>query len=219
LNTLGWSLGELGDDAAARPYNVEASRIAHELGDAEILANAEINLAMNLLRLGEVDAAAAALAPIEAAAAKPGDLWLRWRYPRHSRDAAAGIALARREPERALGLADEEIAGARRHVACRLEARALAVRAQALAMVDRRADAELAATAALELAARLRYPVARWGWLALRAELATRAGRRPDAHASRARMPSLVPAVADALSDPLRRSLLASALGAPGRAP
>src|SRR5262249_23145974 len=181
LNTLGWALAELGDDAAARPYNVEASRIAHELGDAEILANADINLAMNLLGLGDVDAAAATLAPIEAAAAKPGDPWMRWRYTLHIRDAAARIALARRGPDGRPSRPSEGIAGPRRPHAGRLEARALAVRAQALSLLDRRADAERAAKASLELAARLRYPAAQWRMLALLAELATRAGRRPDA--------------------------------------
>jgi hypothetical protein len=53
--------------------------------------------------------------------------------------------------------------------------------------------------------------------LALLAELARRAGRSPDADAYHARMTSLVTAVADALSEPLRRSLRATALAAPGR--
>src|SRR5262249_50361658 len=91
-NTIGWTLAEVGNPVAALPINLEAARLARELGDPEILANSEINLAMNHLDLGDVDRAAAVLTPFEATIDTPGDPWMRWRYTLHIRDAAPRIA-------------------------------------------------------------------------------------------------------------------------------
>jgi len=210
LNTIGWTLAEVGDPAAALPINLEAARLARDLGDPEILANSEINLAMNHLDLGDADRAAALLAPFEATIDAPGDPWMRWRYTLHIHDAAARIALARRDPERALAHAELEVVGAQRHGTGRIEARALVTRARALAALERHGDADGAADAGLAVAGRVRYPPAEWRALALKADLARRTGRPGDADAYAARASGVVRAVADPLPGALRRTLLAS---------
>ena len=45
LNTLGWCFAEIGGVERAREYNERAAVLAREIGDPEILANADINLA------------------------------------------------------------------------------------------------------------------------------------------------------------------------------
>jgi class 3 adenylate cyclase/tetratricopeptide (TPR) repeat protein len=211
LNTTGWALAEVGDPAAARPFNLEAARLARELGDPEILANSEINLAMNHLDLGDADRAAALLAALEAMIDGDGDPWMRWRYTLHIHDATARVALVRRDPERALAHAEVEVHGAQRHATGRIAARALVSRARALVALDRRADAERAVDEALAAAERVRYPPAQWRALGLKAELARRAGRLRDAEAAVARATALVTGVARTLRGDLRRTLLAAA--------
>jgi class 3 adenylate cyclase/tetratricopeptide (TPR) repeat protein len=210
LNTTGWALAEVGDPAAALPFNLEAARLARELGDPEILANSEINLAMNHLDLGDADRAAALLAPHEATIDVAGDPWMRWRYALHIRDAAARVALVGRDPDRALAHADAEVQGTQRHATGRIAARALVSRARALVALDRRADAERAVADALAAAERVRYPPAQWRALALKADLARRAGRPADAETAIARATAVVTGVAGALRGDLRRTLLAA---------
>ena len=84
LNTLGWCLAEIGDLERARDANTRALAVATEIGDAEILANARINLAGNHLGLGDSARAEAVLAPVEERLATPGDPWTRWRYGMHA---------------------------------------------------------------------------------------------------------------------------------------
>jgi len=127
------------------------------------------------------------------------------------RDAAARIALARRDPERAMAQAELEAVGAQRHGTGRIKARALVTRARALAALERHGDAESAADAGLAVAGRVRYPSARWCVLALKADLARRTGHPGDADAYAARARAVVRAVADALPGALRRTLLACA--------
>src|SRR5262249_7035589 len=55
LNTLGWCYGEIGSVEQARDYNQRAAALARTIGDPEILANADINLASNHLALGAVE--------------------------------------------------------------------------------------------------------------------------------------------------------------------
>jgi tetratricopeptide (TPR) repeat protein len=211
LNTIGWSLAEIGDHANARGYNVEADRVARDVGDPEILANSEINLALNALELGDLEGAMAAIAPLAAALDVGGDPWMRWRYSLHVRDALGRIALVRREPERALALADVELAAATRLDLKRIMIRAGELRARALVDLDRRDAARATLTDALALADRIGYPPGQWKTLGHLAELARRAGDRSGAEVTLARARERVDAVAATLSDDLRRVLYAGA--------
>jgi class 3 adenylate cyclase/tetratricopeptide (TPR) repeat protein len=210
-NTHGWCLAELGAVAAARLANARAAALAHELGDPEIRANAEINLALNDLELGDLDGAGSRLEPLAAEYARPGDPWMRWRLELHLHDAAGRLALARRDPAAALAHADGELAGARRHRARKLEARALELRGRALLAEDRREDASVALGEALTVAGAIGYPPTQWRALRLLGEIARRAGRPADAQIHAARRRALVEPLANALPDDLRRALYATA--------
>ena len=208
LNTLGWCHGEIGSHARAREFNLQASAIAHEVGDPEIVANSEINLALDSLGLGEVEMCRAHLQPLQAAMETPGDPWMRWRYTLHILDVLGRLALTERDPERALALADQESAGARKHRVPKVEARALVLRGDALLVLDRRDEATAALRDAVRIADAIGYPRAAWGALAGLADVARRAGNGAEAarHAERRR--ALVGAAAHSLGDAeLRRHL------------
>ena len=84
LNTLGWCCAEIGSVERAREYNERAAALAREIGDPEILANADINLASNHLVLGDHGRALSFLEPIEAALAfdvEPGEPAAHGRLP------------------------------------------------------------------------------------------------------------------------------------------
>src|SRR5262249_12102027 len=148
LNTLGWCFAEFGSHRRAHAFNAQAAAIARELGDPEIVANAEINLSGNLLALGDADAARSHLEPISAGPDRR-DPFQRWRYSMHVWDALGRLALVGGEPERAIAHADHELSAARRHRARKVEARALELRARALLVLDRREEAAAAVDDAL----------------------------------------------------------------------
>ena len=183
LNTLGWCYAELGCHEEAATHNRESAALAAEMvdlgliaGAPEILANASINLAVNQIAMGRLDESLAQLEPIRDALEREGSPWMRWRYSLHLLDAFARWRLARREPEQALALALEELAGARRHGARKLEARALELRGRALVWLERHEEAEQGLEEALCLGRELGYPPVVWRALSLHSELARRAG-------------------------------------------
>ena len=211
LNTLGWCFAEIGDVERARPYNERAAALAREIGDPEILANADINLAANHLALGHIDAALGYLEPIEDALARPGDPWMRWRYQLHAVHTRGEIELARNLPERALARADDELRGARQHRAPKLAARALALRAAALLALDRRDEVDVALREALAIAEQIGHRRAVVQAHRLLAETARRSGHAAAAaaHAAQARVVS--EQLAGSLTnEDLRRHLLRS---------
>jgi class 3 adenylate cyclase/tetratricopeptide (TPR) repeat protein len=212
LNTLGWVLAEVGDHAEARRYNEQAVAVARDLGDPEIISNAEINLGLNHLALGDGDRALAHATPIAAQVAVPGDPWMRWRYRLHVEDLLGRIALAQERADDALAHADDALAGARRHAAEKLVGRALELRGRALVVLDRRAEAAAALAEALGVAAAIGYPPTQWRALALLTEVARRDGRRADADAAAARARALVDGLASGVPDDLRPTLYATAL-------
>ncbi len=184
LNSLGWLYAEFGAHERAARFNLESTQLAAEMvrqelvpGAPELYANAQINLAGNHLMLGDVPAAAADLAPIEEQLARPGDPWMRWRYSMHLQDARARIALARGDADGALALLDDELEGARRNRARKLEARALELRGRTLACEGEDAAAREALEAALEIAGAIEHPPVVWRALSLLAELERRRGR------------------------------------------
>src|SRR5689334_12995240 len=146
LNTTGWLLSEVGAETAARASNEAATRLALELGDPEIVANSQINLALNHIAAGELDEAGVTLEPLTKGSSDP---WMRWRWTLHVDDALGRLALAHRDPERALACADRELAAARAIDARKLEVRAQSLRARALLDLERLDDAEHAVAGAV----------------------------------------------------------------------
>jgi tetratricopeptide (TPR) repeat protein len=213
LNTLGWCFSEIGSTARAREHNELAATLARELGDPEILSNAAINLASNHLALDDKERAAEYLATIEEALSQTGDPWMRWRYSLHVMDTRARIDLAGREYDRALALAEEQLAGAHRHQAPKIEVRALSLKGQALLEIDRRAEAEEAFRSAAEIAERIGFARGLWNAYAFLAEYERRSGNNTVAGEHARKVREVAERAAATLSSPeLRFRLIASAV-------
>ena len=219
LNTLGWCLSEMGSHDRAREYNERGVEIARELDDDEIIANAEINLGRNHLALGNLDRALQYLEPMQESLERR-DPWMRWRYSLHLIDSLARVELARGELDRALELADEQLARGRPHRAPKIAARALELRGHVLLQMDRREEAREAAGGSIEAASKIRHPSVQWRGLEILAEVAQRDGDSAGAEAFRAQRRELLTSIGERLPDAgLRRALLASSeLTAPGQA-
>jgi class 3 adenylate cyclase/tetratricopeptide (TPR) repeat protein len=213
FNTTGWLLAEVGAEAGSRASNEAATRLALELGDSEIIANSQINLALNRIAIGDLDEAGVILEPLIAQAAGASDPWMRWRWSVHVEHAVGRLALARREPERALASAERELAAARAIDARKLEVRAHNLRARALLVLERLDDADGAIAGALEAAVAIAYPAGEWRALRLRAEAARRRGRAIEADTAERHVAERVTALATTLpDDELRRALYAAAV-------
>ena len=111
------------------------------------------------------------LEPIEAALARPGDPWMRWRYPLHVHDMRGRIELARGAPDGGAGGGGAELQGAQRHRVAKVEARALTLRGAALLALERRDEAEASLREGVALAERIGY--LRGAWHAHRAARAS----------------------------------------------
>jgi tetratricopeptide (TPR) repeat protein len=216
LNTLGWCLAEIGCVELASEHDRRAAALARELGDPEIVANSEINLAVDHLGLGRIDEAHGFLEPIESALSRSSDPWMRWRYSLHVLDARARIELRRAAPERALELALREHAGAVEHRAPKLEARALVTAGAALLEAERRDEAREHLASALAIAERLRAPRFAWRSHALLARLAERRGAAEEAERHARAHADLVAAAARTLRDPAMRGRLLASEGVAG---
>jgi len=211
LNTLGWCYAEIGDVERARQHNDAAALLARQIGDPEILANADINLALNHLASGETARADALLAPLEAALASDGDPWMRWRYSLHVHDTRARLDLAAGAPDRALVALDAELAGARLHRAAKIEARALLQRGVALLGLDRAAAAADSLRDGLEVCTRIGYLRGVADAARQLGALAQRQGDAAEATRCAADADRVLQRIADTLTDPsLRRRLLGS---------
>jgi len=182
-NSLGWCLAEIGCHARASEHNRRSSEIAAEMikrdlvpNAPELYANAETNLAGNLLAGGDHQGALLHLEPIQEQLAQPGDPWMQWRYSMHVQDGLARVEIARGEPEAALRVLDAELEAARRTGARKLEARALELRGRALVVMDEREEAASSLREALRIAREIEYPPVQWRALSLFAELERRSG-------------------------------------------
>ncbi len=85
-NTLGWVYHDLCNFGPAIEENLEAVRLAEEVGDPEIVCFGELNLADCYLAVGRLDEVATHLEPVIRESAREsslGDQWMRWRYVQH----------------------------------------------------------------------------------------------------------------------------------------
>jgi class 3 adenylate cyclase/tetratricopeptide (TPR) repeat protein len=209
LNTLGWCYAEFGCDRRASECNRQAVEIASDLMQAgrfvkapEIHINAAVNLAGNHLALGAREAADEVMAALRATVERTTDPFARWRYMLHVADVFARAALSRGDPDRALALADDELAGARRQHARKLQARALELRGRALLTMDQREEASQSLGEALRIAKEIGYPPVTWRALSLLAESARRAGEAGDAERLAREARDLVERLARTLPQP-----------------
>jgi tetratricopeptide (TPR) repeat protein len=216
LNTLGWLHAEIGDHESALAFNRRSAEIAHEMVELklvasapEVWANASINQAGDHIARGEHEEAGSLLGRLRARVEDESDLAMMWRYRLNLLDAEARHALARGTPDVALGLARQELDGARRHQARKLEARAQELSARALLVLEQRPEAEAELRAASAIAVEIGYAPVRWRTLALDSVLARRGGDGARAERSAAAARFLTAELAAGLPEPRLRHALA----------
>ncbi len=191
LNSVGWCFAEFGCHRQAAVFNRQSTDLAEVMVAREVVenapelyANGKINLAGNLLHLGEIQEASDHLDAIRAQLDEPGDPWMRWRIAMHLEDSVARVALLRREPDLALAGTATEIEQARESGSRKIEARALELRGRVLANFDQNVEAEEALRESLAVALAIEHPPIIWRCHSLLALLANRAGRKRDAERS-----------------------------------
>ena len=176
--------------AAFNRLGTELAREAVDLGliagAPELYANAAINLAGNLIALGDLDGAAEQLARIQTQYETDTDPWMSWRWSVHLLDAQARLALAQGDLERALGVAQRELDVANRAKAQKLIARAHELKGRLHLLLDDRDAASEALETALAISHRIEHPSVAWRARSLLAELADRAGDADGARRHRA---------------------------------
>ena len=206
LNTMGWCHAEIGCHSRAIEYNRMGTDLAQEIvdlglvaGAPELYANAALNLAGNLIALGEPEAAAEQVAAIQEQYDTDDDDWMRWRWSMHLDDMSARLALARGDADGALVRVDAELARTRQRTAHKIEARALELRGRVLLTMDRRDEARDSLRQALELATRIEHPPVIWRALSLLGEAANRSDQRDVAQQHFAAIRKLVSSTAPSI--------------------
>jgi len=213
LNTMGWLHAEIGCHIHAVEFNRMGTDLAREIvdlglvaGAPELYANAAINLAGNLIALGEAEAAAEQLQAIQEQYDTDEDPWMRWRWSLHLLDSTARLALFRGDAELALDRVDAEIAATRKRRVDKIEARAYELRGRILLSMDQRAEAETSLREALDLSTRIEHPPVAWRSLSLLGEVAKRNGQKDAAQEHFAELRKLVESKAPSIPrDVLRR--------------
>jgi class 3 adenylate cyclase/tetratricopeptide (TPR) repeat protein len=214
LNSLGWIHGDLQDHQGALVWNRRCLDFIAPLGvpDAEIEANARLNLADTWMTLGDLDQARGELAWVQAVVEDPtSDPWMMWRYRQHLQHSAGELCLRDGDPDGALALAAACLEAATRTDSPRYVVKALRLRGQALAALDLFDEAAGVLDRAVDEARRLGNPPQLWRTLAAASRVcAQRSDDRSRALARDARQ--VVDDVAGRLSDEaLRGALLGSA--------
>ena len=108
LNSLGWLYSELGDLNRAIDLNGRGADEARKRGDPEMTANAELNLADIFLVQGDLALAQEFLDGVYQLAHDPATSeWMKWRYSTHLFASLGELWLARGDPTKARGFADQ----------------------------------------------------------------------------------------------------------------
>jgi tetratricopeptide (TPR) repeat protein len=203
-NTLGWVYHDLCNFRPAIEENLEAVRIAKEVGDPEILCFGELNLADCCLAVGRLDEVATHLEPVIQESAREsslGDQWMRWRYVQHLYVNRGELALRRGDVLSALRWADECVTAAQESASPRNLVKALRLRGTALAEQRRFDEAVAALTQALELAREVGNPFQIWRTLAAYSDARGAQGLDDGAAALANEALVVVEAVATSLGD------------------
>jgi tetratricopeptide (TPR) repeat protein len=210
LNTTGWILGEIENHERALEWNTEGLQFARQIGsaDPEFENNALLNLADNLVALGDLDQAEERYREVERVVQnpKPADRWMLWRYAQHLYHSLGELSLMRGDPAEAMACADRCIEGAAATNAVKNVIKGRRLRGQALVVLGDldRGGAEL--DGALAAARRLGNPPQLWKTLAAIAAFARARTHDPSETAREAE--HIVGRMAEQLADDRARDIL-----------
>jgi predicted ATPase/class 3 adenylate cyclase len=209
-NTLGWVHGELHDFEKGTEFNQRGLELAYELGDQEIMSNAQINLADFALATGERERATKELEELYASLPDLHE-WMKWRYSQHLMHSLGEAVLAAGDTDRAIALADECLALAEPTESKKNVVKGRRLRGQALIAKGQLGEAEKELSTALEVAKGAGNPPQLWKTWAAIAELRRAQGRADDARGGYREALSVIDEVAATLTDEhLRKTFLGS---------
>jgi tetratricopeptide (TPR) repeat protein len=209
-NSLGWLYQELGDFRRATEYNREAADIGRTARNANVEVSSLINLSLDELNLGDPRRALALMEETRERVEKFAFGAHRWRWSLHLNAYLSEALLVTGDPARALEHADKVLRQARETGSMKYEARALALRGQALLEAGPAGGARGELAAALTLARRIGYPTLTWQAAHLLARAEAAAGRMEEAAAAARQAADTLDEVAARRPDAaLRRTFLA----------
>ena len=209
-NTLGWIYVELGAVDRGIEHNRRGIELGKPLGDAELVINAQINLADCAFAVGENTSASRDLERLYAELPKQHE-WMKWRYSQHMIHSLGRSVLAAGEADRAARLADECLALAERSESRKNIVKARRLRGRARLAQGVLAGAESDLDAALAVALEAENPPQIWKTYAAFGDLRRAQDRPVEASDAAGEGLSVVEATAAELEDDaLRAALLAS---------
>jgi tetratricopeptide (TPR) repeat protein len=182
LNTLGWVYLECGDLDVAVEFNRRGAEAARKRGDAETIANSELNLGDAYLAKGDLALAQEFLDGVHELVRRPTTSeWMKWRYSTHLFASLGELALARGDRDPARRFADECLEIASRTQAKRYLVKGWRLRGQiGLARGDT-TEAEQSLRQALTIAQSIQNPPQLWSTHAALGELHRARGEREAA--------------------------------------
>jgi predicted ATPase/class 3 adenylate cyclase len=165
LNTLGWVYGELYNLEPAIRYNREGAEASSQIGDPEIIRNAEINLGDEYLLLGDVEQAQSYLEKVHRAAQQRGtwgEEYMKWRYSQHLYHSLGELWLAKGDAGQALVFAEECLKLAEPTASRKNLVKGWRLKGQALLAQGQGEQAEAALSRALTMAREIGNPPQLW---------------------------------------------------------
>jgi class 3 adenylate cyclase/tetratricopeptide (TPR) repeat protein len=165
LNTQGWVYGEIYNLEAAIRYNREGAEASYQVGDPEIIRNAEINLGDDYLLLGDLEQAQRYLEKVykdTQQRGKWGEEWMKWRYSQHLYHSLGELWLTKGDAAQALEFAEECLRLAEPTMSRKNLVKGWRLKGQALLAQGQGEQAEVALARALTLAREIGNPPQLW---------------------------------------------------------
>ena len=212
LNCLGWLHAELGDLTSAIDLNRRSSEVGRRRLDPGTFPNALVNLGENHLAMGDLTLAGEFLEEAHRFFADPGGSpWMRWRYSMRLFGGLGALWLARGDPARAAGFADESLELATRTKSRKNQVKGWRLRGE-IALASRELDrAEDAFRQALSIAEVIGNPAQLWKTHAAWGRLWTARRRPAEAGEAYRAARAVLDRVAGRLREPILRASLVEA--------
>jgi tetratricopeptide (TPR) repeat protein len=165
LNSLGWVYGEVYNLEAAIRYNREGAEASYQVGNPEIIRNAEINLGDDYLLLGDLEQAQHYLEKVykdTQQRGKWGEEWMKWRYSQRLYHSLGELWLTKGDAAQALEFADECVRLAEPNMSRKNLVKGWRLKGQAFLAQGQREQAQEALSRALTIAREIGNPPQLW---------------------------------------------------------
>jgi tetratricopeptide (TPR) repeat protein len=204
LNTVGWVYKELYNLEQSFRYNQEGAEASYELGDPEIIRNAEINLGDCYMLLRDFEQAQRYLEKVyrdSQQRGKWGEGWAKWRYSQHLYHSLGELSLIKGDTEQALAFAEECLKLAEPTVSRKNLVKGWRLKGQAFCAQGRLPEAEEPLRKALTIAKEIGNPPQLWKTYQALGELYERKGDTDQARSAYVSAMQVIEAVAGRLQD------------------